>query len=62
MSNVKTPEAYGRLLSILYYSLAFIRMGDLLYEGQGHRKKDLFSAAEMYTKAALSDEPQVCSL
>lgn len=37
-------------------------MGDLLYEGQGCRKKDLFSAAEMYTKAALSDEPQVCSL
>lgn len=57
-----TTETYALLLSILYYSLAFIRMGDLLYEGQGRRKKDLFSAAEMYTKAALSDEPQVCFL
>lgn len=37
-------------------------MGDLLYEAQGRRKKDIFSAAEMYTKAALSDEPQVCFL
>ncbi|XP_033969255.1 protein sel-1 homolog 3 isoform X2 [Trematomus bernacchii] len=33
---------------------AFIRMGDLLYEGQ----TDLCSAAEMYTRAALRDEPQ----
>ncbi|KAI4815468.1 hypothetical protein KUCAC02_005612 [Chaenocephalus aceratus] len=33
---------------------AFIRMGDLLCEGQ----KDLCSAAEMYTRAALRDEPQ----
>nr|XP_046246196.1 protein sel-1 homolog 3 [Scatophagus argus] len=37
---------------------ALIRMGDLLYEGQGHRQKDLFSAAEMYTLAALRDDPQ----
>ncbi|XP_041796910.1 protein sel-1 homolog 3 isoform X2 [Chelmon rostratus] len=37
---------------------ALIRMGDLLYEGQGYGQKDLFSAAEMYTLAALRNEPQ----
>ncbi|GAA6232699.1 protein sel-1 homolog 3-like [Lates japonicus] len=37
---------------------ALIRMGDLLYEGQVDRQKDLFSAAEMYKLAALRDEPQ----
>lgn len=35
---------------------ALIRMGDLLH--QGH--KDPFTAAEMYTKAALRSDPQVC--
>lgn len=34
---------------------ALIRMGDLLH--QGH--KDPFTAAEMYTKAALRNDPQV---
>uniref|UniRef100_A0A3Q3WRH7 Uncharacterized protein n=1 Tax=Mola mola TaxID=94237 RepID=A0A3Q3WRH7_MOLML len=34
------------------------RMGDLLYEGQGRRQKDLFSAAEMYTQAAARNDPQ----
>lgn len=43
-------------------SQAFIRMGDLLYEGQGYRQKDFFSAAEMYTEAALRNDPQVCFL
>ncbi|XP_069017333.1 protein sel-1 homolog 3 isoform X1 [Embiotoca jacksoni] len=37
---------------------AFIRMGDLLYEGHGGRQKDLFSAAQMYTQAALRNNPQ----
>ncbi|KAG8001874.1 Protein sel-1-like protein 3 [Nibea albiflora] len=37
---------------------ALIRMGDLLYEGHDDRQKDLFSAAEMYTQAALGNEPQ----
>nr|XP_019943733.1 PREDICTED: protein sel-1 homolog 3-like [Paralichthys olivaceus] len=37
---------------------ALIRMGDLLYEGQLDRQKDLFSAAEMYKRAALRNEPQ----
>ncbi|XP_059187954.1 LOW QUALITY PROTEIN: protein sel-1 homolog 3 [Centropristis striata] len=37
---------------------ALIRMGDLLYEGQGDAQKNLFSAAEMYTLAALRNEPQ----
>ncbi|KAM3615628.1 uncharacterized protein V6R79_005287 [Siganus canaliculatus] len=37
---------------------AIIRMGDLLYEGRHDEKKDLFSAAEMYTLAALRNEPQ----
>ncbi|XP_068173865.1 protein sel-1 homolog 3 isoform X2 [Antennarius striatus] len=37
---------------------ALVRMGDLLYQGQGHKKKDLFSAAEKYTQAALRNEPQ----
>ncbi|KAE8295067.1 hypothetical protein D5F01_LYC05992 [Larimichthys crocea] len=42
----KNPEPY-----------ALIRMGDLLYEGHDDRQKDLFSAAEMYTQAALRNEP-----
>ncbi|XP_031719436.1 protein sel-1 homolog 3 [Anarrhichthys ocellatus] len=37
---------------------ALIRMGDLLYEGQRDGQKDLFSAAAMYTLAALRNEPQ----
>lgn len=37
---------------------AFTKLGDLLYEGRGHRHRDLKSAAEMYSKAALSKEPQ----
>ncbi|XP_047449523.1 protein sel-1 homolog 3 [Mugil cephalus] len=37
---------------------AFIRMGDLLYEGHGDRQKDLFSAAQMYKLAALRNDPQ----
>ncbi|KAI3354110.1 hypothetical protein L3Q82_018660 [Scortum barcoo] len=37
---------------------AFIRMGDLLYEGHGDGQRDLFSAAEMYKLAALRNEPQ----
>lgn len=41
-------------------SSAFIRMGDLLYEGHGDRQKDLFSAAQMYKQAALRNDPQVC--
>lgn len=41
-------------------SPALIRMGDLFYEGQGDMQQDLFSAAEMYTQAALRNEPQVC--
>lgn len=43
-----------------FMSPALIRMGDLLYEGHDDRQKDLFSAAEMYTQAALRNEPQVC--
>ncbi|XP_035009706.2 protein sel-1 homolog 3 [Hippoglossus stenolepis] len=39
-------------------SYALIRMGDLLYEGQLDRQKDMFSAAEMYKRAALRNEPQ----
>ncbi|XP_060928555.1 protein sel-1 homolog 3 [Limanda limanda] len=39
-------------------SYALIRMGDLLYDGQLDRQKDLFSAAEMYKRAALRNEPQ----
>lgn len=35
---------------------ALIRMGDLLHEGH----EDPFTAAEMYAKAALSNDPQVC--
>lgn len=38
---------------------AFTKLGDLLYEGGGHLQRDLKSAAEMYSKAALSKEPQV---
>ncbi|XP_013888276.1 protein sel-1 homolog 3 isoform X2 [Austrofundulus limnaeus] len=34
---------------------AFIRMGDLLYDG---KQKDLFSAAQMYKLAALRNNPQ----
>ncbi|AWO98759.1 putative protein sel-1 -like 3 [Scophthalmus maximus] len=37
---------------------ALIRMGDLLYERQVDRQKDLFSAAEMYKLAALRNKPQ----
>ncbi|XP_076002630.1 protein sel-1 homolog 3 [Genypterus blacodes] len=37
---------------------AFIRLGDLLYEGQGERQKVLFSAAQMYKQAALHKNPQ----
>ncbi|XP_040902663.1 protein sel-1 homolog 3 [Toxotes jaculatrix] len=37
---------------------AFIRMGDLLYEGLVDGQKDLFSAAEMYKLAALRNDPQ----
>ncbi|XP_026150238.1 protein sel-1 homolog 3 isoform X2 [Mastacembelus armatus] len=37
---------------------AFIKMGDLLYEGQRDGQKDLFSAAQMYKLAALRNEPQ----
>ncbi|CAG6000615.1 unnamed protein product, partial [Menidia menidia] len=37
---------------------AFIKMGDLLYEGYDGRPKDLFSAAQMYTSAATRQDPQ----
>ncbi|XP_041850144.1 protein sel-1 homolog 3 [Melanotaenia boesemani] len=37
---------------------AFIKMGDLLYEGCDSRQKDLISAAQMYTMAALRNNPQ----
>ncbi|KAM6988401.1 protein sel-1 homolog 3 [Tautogolabrus adspersus] len=37
---------------------ALIKMGDLLYEGGADVHKDLFSAAEVYTLAALKQEPQ----
>ncbi|XP_008274864.1 protein sel-1 homolog 3 [Stegastes partitus] len=37
---------------------AFIRMGDLLYDGRDDRQKDLLSAARMYTLAALRKNPQ----
>lgn len=37
---------------------ALNRMGDLYYEGQVDRQKDLFTAARMYTLAALRNEPQ----
>uniref|UniRef100_A0A3Q3EJG5 Protein sel-1 homolog 3-like n=1 Tax=Labrus bergylta TaxID=56723 RepID=A0A3Q3EJG5_9LABR len=36
---------------------ALIKMGDLLYEGGADVHKDLFSAAEVYTLAALRQEP-----
>lgn len=42
-----------------YVCPAFTKLGDLLYEGRGRRHRDLKSAAEMYSKAALSKEPQV---
>lgn len=42
-----------------YVCPAFTKLGDLLYEGRGRRQRDLTSAAEMYSKAALSKEPQV---
>lgn len=42
-----------------YVCPAFTKLGDLLYEGRGRRQRDLKSAAEMYSKAALSKEPQV---
>lgn len=41
---------------------AFTKLGDLLYEGWVRRQRDLKSAAEMYSKAALSKEPQVSVL
>ncbi|XP_030599712.1 protein sel-1 homolog 3 [Archocentrus centrarchus] len=37
---------------------AFIRMGDLFYERRGNRQKNLFSAVQMYTQAALRSNPQ----
>uniref|UniRef100_A0A8C6KJD9 Sel1 repeat family protein n=1 Tax=Nothobranchius furzeri TaxID=105023 RepID=A0A8C6KJD9_NOTFU len=37
---------------------AFIKMGDLLYEGLGGRQKDLLSSAQMYKLAALRNNPQ----
>lgn len=37
---------------------AFIKLGDLLYEGYEDRRTDLFSAAHMYTKAAQRNDPQ----
>ncbi|XP_043976245.1 protein sel-1 homolog 3 isoform X2 [Gambusia affinis] len=37
---------------------AFIRMGDLLYEGSDSREKDFSSAAHMYSLAALRNDPQ----
>lgn len=49
-----------RYLSSNSPSPALIRMGDLLYERQVDRQKDLFSAAEMYKLAALRNKPQVC--
>uniref|UniRef100_A0A3Q0SMU5 Si:dkey-24p1.6 n=1 Tax=Amphilophus citrinellus TaxID=61819 RepID=A0A3Q0SMU5_AMPCI len=36
----------------------FIRMGDLFYERRGNRQKNLFSAVQMYTQAALRSNPQ----
>lgn len=36
-------------------------MGDLLYDGHGSRRRDLFSSAQMYTLAALKGNPQVYS-
>ncbi|KAL6115894.1 uncharacterized protein ACO6RY_00633 [Pungitius sinensis] len=37
---------------------ALIRMGDLLYEGRSDGQKELSSAAAMYTRAAVRNEPQ----
>ncbi|XP_061916407.1 protein sel-1 homolog 3 isoform X1 [Entelurus aequoreus] len=37
---------------------ALIRMGDMWYEGQVDGRKRLYSAAEMYKRAALKNEPQ----
>ncbi|CAN9511215.1 unnamed protein product [Ophioblennius macclurei] len=37
---------------------AFIKLGDLLYEGSEDRQSDLFSAAQMYAKAAQRNDPQ----
>ncbi|KAG7479951.1 sel-1-like 3-like [Solea senegalensis] len=37
---------------------AFIKMGDLFYEGQVKGQKDLSAAAEMYKQAALRKQPQ----
>uniref|UniRef100_A0A672Z1Z1 Protein sel-1 homolog 3-like n=1 Tax=Sphaeramia orbicularis TaxID=375764 RepID=A0A672Z1Z1_9TELE len=39
-------------------SPALIKMGDLMFEGQGRGWKDLFSAAQMYKEAALRNDPQ----
>lgn len=38
---------------------AFIKLGDLLYEGyEDKRQRDLFSAVQMYVRAALRNDPQ----
>ncbi|KAM4565603.1 protein sel-1 homolog 3 [Odontesthes bonariensis] len=37
---------------------AFIRMGDLFYDGYDGRQNGLFSAAQMYIQAALRNNPQ----
>lgn len=47
------------LISKSVFAPAFIRMGDLFYERHGNRQKNLFSAAQMYTLAALRNNPQV---
>uniref|UniRef100_A0A3P9BRG3 Protein sel-1 homolog 3 n=1 Tax=Maylandia zebra TaxID=106582 RepID=A0A3P9BRG3_9CICH len=46
------------LISKSVFAPAFIRMGDLFYERHGNRQKNLFSAAQMYTLAALRNNPQ----
>lgn len=51
-SGGRTFTADSRFL----LSPALVRMGDLLHEGH----KDPFTAAEMYMKAALRKDPQVC--
>ncbi|RVE65008.1 hypothetical protein OJAV_G00131930 [Oryzias javanicus] len=60
--------AFAKNCMLTYYNLtiqsessdtyALIRMGDLLYEGHDSRRRDLFSAAQMYTQAALKGNPQ----
>uniref|UniRef100_I3KJJ3 Protein sel-1 homolog 3 n=1 Tax=Oreochromis niloticus TaxID=8128 RepID=I3KJJ3_ORENI len=46
------------LISKSVFAPAFIKMGDLFYERHGNRQKNLFSAAQMYTLAALRNNPQ----